>query len=119
MNTSALTKLNRKGNALLVFCGLVSAIIIVFWLMPQFAYNTVYLYFRSIETISQIGTFEPQPNLLEDQKKYLKLDPKITFLRSWESQNTNLIQECEKSQKSRQALNLMLNNLWTARFQVL
>ena len=112
MNTAALTKFNRKGNALLVICGLVSAIIIVFWLMPQFAYNTVYLYFRSTQSISQMDTFELQPSfsLIEDQKKYLKLDSKLTFLPNWEIQNKNLIQECEKSEKTRQALNLMLNN---------
>lgn len=110
MNTIARIKFHRKGNAFLVICGLVSAIIIFFWLMPQFAYNTIYLYFRGIQSIPEIGTIQPQSNLIEDQKKLLKLDSKITFLPSWEIKNTDLIQECKKSQKSRQALNLILNN---------
>tara|TARA_B100000674_G_scaffold433478_1_gene391924 strand:- start:933 stop:2087 length:1155 start_codon:yes stop_codon:yes gene_type:complete len=101
---------NQKGNALFLACGIVSAIIIIFWLMPQFAYNTIYLYFRGIQSISQMGTIEPQSNLIEDQKRSLKLDPKITFLPSWEIKDTDLNQECEKSRKSRQALNLMFNN---------
>ena len=102
---------NQKGNALFLACGIVSAIIIIFWLMPQFAYNTIYLYFRGIEQVSLDKVTVDKANSIEDEKRLLSLDSKILYTPVWEIDASNLKLKCEQSKVSRQALNFKLNSI--------
>ncbi|MEC9332203.1 MAG: hypothetical protein VX409_07160, partial [Verrucomicrobiota bacterium] len=102
---------NQKGNALFLACGIVSAIIIIFWLMPQFAYNTIYLYFRGIEQVSLDKVTVGKANSIEDEKRLLSLDSKILYTPVWEIDASNLKMKCEQSKISRQALNFKLNSI--------
>ena len=40
----------RQGNLLLGVCGILTGVIIIFWLLPQFFFHTFFLYFKGIET---------------------------------------------------------------------
>ena len=108
MNTISAQISDRKGNALIVACALVSAIIITFWLLPQFVYNTLYLYFRDVRSIKEIEVIESQSNFIEEQKKALKLNPTLNLAANWQLSNNSLKEQCERSRVSRDALNSRL-----------
>ena len=101
MNTISAQISDRKGNALIVACALVSAIIITFWLLPQFVYNTLYLYFRDVRSIKEIEVIESQSNFIEEQKKALKLNPTLNLAANWQLSNNSFKRNNVKSHEFR------------------
>ena len=109
MKTNVVMIYNQRANAIVVALGMISAVILLFWLMPQFGYNTIYLYFRGLGHSSVDKVTVVKDDRSENFKSPLRLDSSISYAPIWGVDAIESKNQCSRSQFLRQTLELNLN----------
>lgn len=97
---------NSRGNVLFALAGLLTVVILMFWLIPQFLYHTVYIYFRSIDQM-QVANLDSYIELSENTSRgLLQIFNGESFEDVINTDRSELKLKCDQSAELRKELQL-------------